>query len=148
MKRVVLTAAILMTSIGLKAQDCDVLLLPYFQNDKALLEEAKSVTPEKMAYRCAFARAAFYESDSVPSGVDVFSITEVKSIATGEYLPQDYIVDLGSFSYYAYNFFDFRRRYPDGGYQVCFSTPSSKHPYLVMRSIGEMQAAAESVLKK
>ena len=53
------------------------------------------------------------------------------------HLPQSYVVDLETLSYYAYNFHQFQVRYPTGDVTLCFATPSSTHPYLVLRSIEE-----------
>lgn len=138
MRNLVFFAVIMMAMTGVKAQDCDALMLPYFQNDRNRMEEYKAVAPEKFETECAFLHAIFYESDTVPVGVEVFSINEVKSMSTGENLPQNYVVDLNTLSYYGYSFADFRRRYPNDSYSVCFSTPSSRHPYLVMRSLDEI----------
>ena len=144
MKRIILTAALLLGALGLKAQDCDAIMLPYFGYSKAQLENYKSEAPEKFDYRCAYARAAFYESDTIPAGVDVFSITEVVDPQSGKPLPKSFKVDLNVMGYYSYTFSLFHGRYKDGNHAVCFSTPSSAHPYLVMRSLTEMRLIADS----
>lgn len=123
---------------GVKAQDCDAIMLPYFGNDKAKMDVYKTEAAYKFEWRCAFARAAFYESDTVPAGVEVFRISEVKNLSTGRFLKQNFDVNLATLSYYAYNFSEFQHRYPHVDKAVCFSTPGSRHPYLVLRSIVEM----------
>ncbi len=142
MKKIALIAAMLFMVLSAKAQDCDALVLPYFGNDVARMEHYKSVAPHKFEMRCAIARAAFYESDTVPAGADVFQITEVKHALTGNALTSDYVVDLGTLSYYAYNFREFQYRYPHGDKTLCFATPHSTHPYLVLRSTDDMDSIA------
>ena len=91
MKKIVFVAALMASVMGLKAQNCEQLMLPYFSGDA----DAMAAYPqEKLEWRCAFARAAFYVSDTVPAGVDVYPITEVQSYADGTNLPADFVVDL------------------------------------------------------
>ena len=84
MKKLVIIAALLMAVAGVKAQDCEALVLPYFGNDATRMARYKAEAPHKFEWRCAVARFAFYESDTVPSGADVFQITEVKDKFTGK----------------------------------------------------------------
>ena len=142
MKKIAMLIAIFIMAIGAQAQDCDALVLPYFSNDVARMEHYKSVAPHKFEMRCAIARAAFYESDTVPAGADVFQISEVKHAMTGNALTSDYVVDLSTLSYYAYNFREFQYRYPHGDKTLCFATPHSTHPYLVLRSSDDMNSIA------
>ena len=39
-------------------------------------------------------------------------------------------------------------RYPYGDKTLCFATPASAHPYLVLRSIDDMSAVAEQMWKE
>jgi hypothetical protein len=136
MKRIFLGGLLLFAAIGsLKAQDCEALVLPYFNNN---VQQMAQYPAEKFEWRCAYAYAAFYESDTIPSGISVVhNISEVRSIFTGDYLPASYVVDLNTLSIYAYNFRSLQTD-PNSGYErVCFSTPSSSHPYLVLRSMQE-----------
>lgn len=119
---------------GLKAQDCRAIVLPMFNGDEARLD---SYPVEKLEWHCKYARNAFYVSDTVPAGAVVMSITEVRNRQTGEYMTNETSIDLESLSYYAYTFRDQQYRYPKGNVTICFTTPGSEHPYLVMRSIDE-----------
>lgn len=129
-------------AIGAKAQDCDALLLPYFRNDAGRMEDFKTFSPEKFEWRCAYVRSAFYEADTIPAGADVYPISRVKSAFTDEYLSDDYVVDLYTLSYFAYNFKEFQLSYPRGNKVLCFATPSSRHPYLVLNSLDETNRLA------
>lgn len=127
--------ACLIVGMGVGAQNCKELLLPFFDGDA---DEMAHYPKEKLEWRCRYARSAFYESDTVPIGVDVYSITDVKEKESGEMLAEDFKVDLATMSYYAYNFIDFQNRYRRKDITLCFETPGSAHPYLVLRSIEEM----------
>ncbi len=148
MKKLVIIAALLMAVAGVKAQDCEAIMLPYFGNDATRMARYKAEAPHKFEWRCAVARFAFYESDTVPRGADVFQITEVKDKFTGKHLPANYQVDLTVLSYYAYNFVDFQLRYPHGDKTICFATLRSAHPYLVLRSIRDMHGMADEMTLK
>lgn len=141
MKKMVMIAALVMAATGIKAQNCDAIMLPYFGNDRAQMEVYMTEAPYKYEWRCAYAQAAFYESDTVPANVEVFRITDVKDLS-GRALNDNFVVDLNTLSYYAYNFKDFQLRYPHGDKVVCFATPRSAHPYLVLRSMEEMHSIA------
>lgn len=134
MKRIICVLTLLCAVWCCKAQDCKALVLPRFGND---MEIMAAYPEDKIEYYCMFTRTAFYESDTIPMGVDVYSISEVKEKYGDAYLPADYVVDLATLSYYAYNFHDFQLQYPTGGTTICFATPASAHPYLVLRSIDE-----------
>lgn len=129
-------------AMGAKAQSCETIMLPYFGGD---VDAMNSYPQEKFEWRCNYARAAFYESDTVPAGAVMYSITEVERKADGKNLPSSFTVDLTTLSYYAYNFRDIQSRYLKGNVTICFSTPSSGHPYLVLRSIDDMYAIAEGI---
>lgn len=148
MKKLVIFAALFMLALGAKAQDCEAIMLPYFNGNVESMEDYRNVAPEKFMTRCVYAQAAFYESDEVPAGMDVFSITEVRNKVTGAALPSDFVVDLYTLSYYAYNFGSFQVRKNSIYDGACFATPGSKHPYLVLRSLSEMQAAADKYLEE
>lgn len=132
MKKLVIIAALLMAVAGVKAQDCEALVLPYFGS-----QEAQDRCPtDKVQYYCVVAQSAFYESDTVPSGARVVSIGDVWSIKGNETLPNNYVVNLNSLSYFAYCFKQYQLQ--DVNRETCFSTPNSAHAYLVLRSYNEM----------
>lgn len=141
MKKIVLIAALMASVIGLKAQNCEQLMLPYFNGDANAMA---GYPQEKFEWRCAFARAAFYESDTVPAGAEVYPITEVQSYADGTNLTADFVVDLSTLSFYAYTFKEIQLRYSKCNVTIAFSTPASEHRYLILRSINDMFAMAES----
>ena len=143
MKRFALFAMMLMAVAGTQAQNCEALLLPYFGSTARMAE----YPADKLDWYCCYAQAAFYESDTVPATADLFSISEVQLVATGARVSSDFVVDLTTLSYYAYNFHDFQMRYPYGDKTLCFATPASAHPYLVLRSIDNMSALAEQMWK-
>lgn len=139
MKRKMVFALFLMLgTLVVKAQDCEAIMLPYFKGDMQRLVEYRDNAPHKYMFRCVYAQSAFYESDTVPAGADLFPISEVKDKFTGVSLPNNYRVDLATLSYYRYTFYDFQHQYPTGDKVLCFSTPGSTHPYLVLRSISDM----------
>lgn len=125
----------LLSAMALKAQDCHKIMLPYFGYDE---NQMYSYPEEKLAYRCAFSRFSFYEADQVPEGAAVHDISEVTDRFTGEALSQQVSIDINVLSYYQYNFAQFRGLH----YQqtVCFRTPGSAHPYLVLRSFRDTEA--------
>lgn len=145
MKKIVVIVAMMASVMGLKAQNCELIVLPFFGGN----HEAMDAYPqEKFEWRCAFARAAFYVSDTVPTGAEVYSITEVMDLESGEYLPVNYRVNLDELSFYAYDFHDFQLRYPLGNVTIYFTTPASEHRYLVLRSIDDTYAFAEKLINK
>ncbi len=135
MKRVVFIAALLLAAAGLKAQDCETLMLPYFNGD---YNRYSNYPAEKLEWRCNFARSAFYVADEVPAGAVVLPIEKVKDKWSGEALPKDFKVDLTKLSYYAYDFERLQLEHKDLKTTICFSTPGSEHPYLVLRSQHDM----------
>ena len=139
MKRVIVTLLLLMAGLGLKAQNCTALILPYFGNDQSKLAMCPA---DKQEYYCTIARAACYESDTIPTGAEVFNIEEVTANSGSEPLTRNMVVDLNTLSYYGYNFVNYQLRYRNSNLTVCFATPSSTHPYLVLRSYGEMMDMA------
>lgn len=128
--------------MGLKAQNCTALVLPYFNGDAAAMAACPQ---EKLDWLCAFARAAFYESDTVPAGAEICPIGEVRIKADGRYLTDGLAVELTTLSFYAFNFSEIQRKYQNNDMVICFPTPNSKHPYLVMRSVNEMHAMADNM---
>lgn len=142
MKRFVFLAALFIWAMSVKAQSCETIMLPYFNGD---VDAMNSYPEEKFEWRCAFGRAAFYVSDAIPAGAEVYSITAVAGKTDGQHLAENYQVDLTTLSYYAYNFKELQQQYPNVNVTICFTTPASEHPYLVLRSLEEMFAIADSV---
>lgn len=142
MKKIAMLIAIFIMAIGAKAQDCEAIMLPYFKGNVERMEQYRDNAYPKFMARCAYAHAAFYESDTIPEGVELFSIAEVREVATGNPLPESFVIDLNTLSYYAYSFSVFQVRNNSIFDGACFSTPGSSHPYLVLRSMNEMQMAS------
>lgn len=143
MKRVVLAVALIVSALGLKAQNCDAIVLPYFRGDVARMEEYKSLAPEKFEIRCSYARDMVDVADAVPQSALVFNISELTDLLTGNRLPESFVVDIDVFSFYQYNFIHFLSQLPKHTEGViCFSTPSSPHPYLLVYSNPHMKAEA------
>lgn len=138
MKKIGIVIMLLMASWCANAQDCSVLVLPYFGNSTDAMSRCPA---DKLQYFCLMAQTAFYESDTVPSGSEVVNIIEVRESNGTNYLPQDYVVNLNSLSYFAYNFHQFQLQ--DFDKPICFSTPSSTHAYLILRSYSEMMEIVE-----
>lgn len=148
MKKIIVIAALFMAAFGVYAQDCEAIMLPYFKGNVEKMNNYRNLAPEKFEYRCAYSCAAFIESDTIPAGLAVYNISEVRSISTGESLPENFVVDLNTLSYYAYNFGAFQGRNNSVEEMVCFRTPGSAHPYLVLRSVHDMGVIANKVLDK
>ena len=145
MKRLIPTVALLLLALNAGAQNCESIVLPRFGYDTARMA---SYPEDKIMYHCYYSQASFYESDTVPAGADVFNIGEVQEAQGTNYLPQSYVVDLTTLSYYAYNFIAFQHRYPHGNVTICFATPSSTHPYLVLRSIDDAHQIAHDMMSR
>ena len=143
MKKMLLTVSLLLAGIVVQAQDCEALVLPCFNNDRNALANYPA---EKLLYRCLLAQSAFYESDTIPAGAEVMDISNVVEYATGKKLSSNIVIDLNTFSFYAYNFAEIQVRHNSVTERTCFATPRSKHPYLVLRSANEMRDAAEKYL--
>lgn len=137
MKRIALLALLVVGLAGLRAQNCEAIVLPYFNGDRAKLADYPL---EKLDYRCRYSRNAFYVSDTVPDIAEMHSLSELKDKATGKNLSEDFVVDLESLSYYAYTFRELQCSYKETDVVICFPTPKSEHPYLVLRSIKEIHA--------
>jgi len=140
MKRVIILAIMLASFVGVRAQDCFTRVLPRFQNDSTIMAQYPM---DKIMYWCYYSQVSLYESDTIPTGVDVYNISQVHEVYGDAYLPQSYVVDLTTLNYFAYNFLEFQHMYPTGSTTICFATPSSTHPYLVLRSLDDTQRLAE-----
>lgn len=116
-----------------KAQDCDAILQPLY----ALLGTTAETYPEdKAAERCLFSQNSFYLTNDLPHGATIFRLTELTDKLTGQKVADDFTVDLNTFSYYQYNFYDFQRQ--DFNRTIYFQIgPRSRHEYLAVRSFNE-----------
>lgn len=148
MRKLVIIAAMVLAATSMKAQDCEALMLPYFGGNMERLATYRDNAPEKFNYRCIFAQSAFYVSDTVPAGAEVLDISQVIEWSTGNTLPSDIVIDLNTFSYYAYNFSQIQVRNNSVEERTCFSTPGSQHPYLVLRSANEMREMTETLFNE
>lgn len=143
MKKFFLLGLFVVVGLCATAQSCEAIVLPFFRYDTAAMS---NYPVDKLMFRCYYSQQAFYESDTVPAGAEVFSIGQVREAYGSNYLSPSYVVDLSTLSYYAYNFREFQWQYPTGGTTICFSTPSSAHPYLVLRSLDETNYLAQLAL--
>lgn len=115
------------------SRDCDAIVRPYIDLNYI---DAETYPAEKLQYRCDFSKAAFYIVSEVPNGATVFDLSDLTNLVTGRKVPQDYPVDLNTFSYYAYNFMDFQRQ--DFKNTIYFRMGSRRdHRYLAVRSTTE-----------
>lgn len=140
MRRIALLLLLAASFTGLRAQNCEAIVLPFFNGDKAKMANYPA---EKLDYRCRYSQNAFYVSDTVPEWAEMHSLTELRNKMTGERLTEDYAVDLETLSYYEYNFLDLQCQYKESETVICFPTPKSKHPYLVLRSLRDIYALTE-----
>lgn len=145
MKRLIITATFLVAALGLRAQDCEKIVLPFYNGNT---ERVAELPAEKLEYRCRYARSAFYVADEVPVATDNYTVvirqlSEVKDKVSGVALDENLVVDLESLNYYSYTFRDLQLSYPRGNVVLCFPTPASEHSYLVLRSLYEIHDRAE-----
>lgn len=122
------------------AQDCRAILLPYFNNDEARLNQYPA---DKQEVRCLYSTLQFDVADEVPIEAVELPITAVVDRFSDASLPSDFIVDLTTLSYYRYNFNHFQGVYPDQ--EIYFSTPASAHPYLVLHKLSDVVARHQAI---
>lgn len=141
MKRtIVLSVLCLMAFGGLRAQNCEAIMLPFFGGN---VQEMYDYPAPKFEWRCSYSHNAFYVTDQVPEDAVLRSLTEITDKTTGENLTLDFVVDLDYLSYYQYSFQDMQCHYPKGNVTICFPTPNSAHAYLVLRSLDETYRRTE-----
>ncbi|MDO4217011.1 MAG: hypothetical protein Q4D03_02425 [Bacteroidales bacterium] len=148
MKRtVIVMMMICFAGIGLRVQaqstavDCDALILPRYNNDSTVLE---MLVPEKYEWLCTYAHNALYLTNTAPRDAAVHNISELRCYATNQKLPDNYVVDLNSFSVYAYNFSDFF--YQHNGREVYFRVGNEGNQYLVARAPSEALKMADDAV--
>lgn len=146
MKRLIFVIAFVLAAMSAGAQNCDAIVLPMFGNDAQRMAEYPA---DKLLWFCLESQASFYESDTLPAGAVVYSITEVKELyGAKNNLPANYVVNLETLSFYAYNFEQFYFLYPEGNTTICFSTPSSAHNYLVLRSVNDRDGITRRLFRE
>lgn len=140
MKRILLIVLGIASLSGLKAQNCEAIMLPFFGgNEKAMYEYPEP----KFEWRCKYSQNAFYVTDQVPEDAEIRSLGEIYDKLSGAKLTDDFVVDLDVLSYYQYTFLDMQAHYPKPNVTICFPTPNSSHRYLVLRSLDETYRRTE-----
>ena len=133
MKRILLTILLLTVfSVSLCAQNCDEIVLPHVNYDRAKLEQ---MPKDKVQWYCNFSRNSFFVTNDVSAGSVVHDIRDVVYKKTGAKIGEGFVVNLESLSYYAYNFSEFQ--YQNYEKTIYFHTPGSKYKYLGLYSINE-----------
>lgn len=133
MKRILLTILLLTVfSVSLCAQNCDEIVLPHVNYDRAKLEQ---MPKDKVRWYCNFSRNSFFVTNDVPAGSVVHDIRDVVYKKTGAKIGEGFMVNLESLSYYAYNFSEFQ--YQNYDKTIYFHTPGSTYKYLGLYSINE-----------
>ncbi len=124
------------------APDCDALILPRYNNDTTVLD---ILAPEKAEWLCTYAHHALYLTNNAPRTANIHDINEVRCYFTGENLPNNYEVDLSSFSVYGYNFSDFQYQHRDE--DVYFRVGNQDNRYMVLRNVKEALRMTDESLK-
>lgn len=141
MKRtIILSVLCLMAFASLSAQNCEAIMLPYFNGNEKQMNEYPA---PKLEWRCKYSQNAFYVTDNVPEGAELHALSELVDKMTGKNLTDDFVVDLNYLSYYQYNFMDLQLHSPKGDASIYFATPKSEHRYLVVRSCDETYRRTE-----
>lgn len=133
MKKILLIIAVTLCGMmELKAQNCYEICLSYFRGDTV----AYNACPQaKLDEICDQNRHFFFVTDEVGEGALVFDISEISSTITGLHPNINMVIDLNTFSYYAWNFYDFQKQ--DFYHTIYFRTPGSSHRYLAVRDIND-----------
>ncbi|MBR1793015.1 MAG: hypothetical protein IJ764_05185 [Bacteroidales bacterium] len=117
-----------LSAVYAQQTDCYAIVLPKFHYNEARVSQ---MPQEKLEWYCNFSRNSFFVCDTLPADAAVYDISELKSKQSGEKVSPDFVVDLNSLSYYAYDFDTYRYRHY--GSSVYFRTPGSEHAYLAIR---------------
>ena len=142
MKKMLAIAALLAMMASMKAQDCDVLVAPAFNYRASMMDSAPAA---QKAWLCAKAQVAFYESDTLPSGARLYTLDTLQFYSRYQ-LPDTFVVDLATLSYYRYAFMKLQYYYQEDPNKVlCFYTPDSAHRYLVLRSLNDIYNRASAI---
>lgn len=119
-------------TLNVNAQNCDEIVLPHVNYDRAKLEQ---MPKDKVQWYCNFSRNSFFVTNDVPAGSVVHDIRDVVYKKTGAKIGEGFVVNLESLSYYAYNFSEFQ--YQNYEKTIYFHTPGSTYKYLGLYSINE-----------
>ncbi|MBQ3579821.1 MAG: hypothetical protein II975_02365 [Bacteroidales bacterium] len=144
MKRIVSTILLLtLFAVSLCAQNCDEIVLPHVNYDRAKLEQ---MPKEKVQWYCDFSRNSFFVTNEVPAGSVVHDIRDVVNKRNGAHIANGFVVDLSQLSYYAYNFNEFQ--YQNYEKTIYFHTPGSTYKYLGLYSINETHRRVNATVKR
>lgn len=88
-----------------QAQDCSAIVRPM-----CILRgiDTNTYPIEKLDYFCRISQHAFFITKEVPSDAVVHNISELTNTITGEKVPQSFVADLNTISFWGYNFEKFR----------------------------------------
>lgn len=136
MKKIVLTLLVVL-AFGWTSQaqerNCRAVLYPLY-----ILEGVDStyLPEDKAEDYCDFSRCAFFITNEVPSDAIVHNITELTDRITGKKVPDGFVADLNTISYWGYDYDTFRpRRYEQ---PIYFRMGSGKNvQYLGVRGYRE-----------
>lgn len=135
MKKIILTAIalVMLACTNVMAQDCKTIVEPLI-----IMRDLDTNTypAEKLDLFCQISANQFYMTNEVPKNAKVFNITQLRNVLTGENIPEDFVVDLNTLSYYRYNFLDFQVQ--DFEHTIYFQVGrKSDKTYLAVRSVVE-----------
>ncbi len=117
------------------AQDCSAIVRPLCIQRNI---DTSTYPAEKLELFCSYSRNIFFFTQQVPEGANVHDIWELTDYMTGEKLPRTFVPDLNTFSYWGYNFEQFR---PNSSMEYVYFRmgEGSETQYLGVRPYGEAQ---------
>lgn len=130
-------------SFSAAAQNCDEIVLPHVNYDRAKLER---MPQDKVQWYCNFSRNSFFVTNDVPVGSVVHDIRDLVYKRTGAKVGEGFVVDLANLSYYAYNFNEFQ--YQNYNKTIYFHTPGSTYNYLGVYSINETHRRVNATVRE
>lgn len=136
-------ASAVVLSANLQAQDCEEIVLPHVGYNRAKLE---LMPKEKVQWYCTYSKSSFFLTNDIPAGSVVMDIRDVVYKRTGEHLKADFVVDLTTLSYFAYNFEEFQ--YQNYNKTIYFHTPNSTYKYLGLYTKEDTYKRAEVNVKQ
>lgn len=141
MKKLLIFAFVIVASafIGrVNAQNCEEIVLPHINYNREVLD---IMPAEKLDWYCRYSQSAFFMTDKVPTGAVVYDLTELVCKRDNAHVAADFMVDMNTFSYYAYNFYDFQIRTKND--QIYFRlNRGDRHKYLGVRTLLQMEKIA------